>query len=156
MKIRAGIVLILLGSGIYSIVSGNDSYMRIEPVRIAFPAPEKEDLKRGYVEALNNLEGTQIFILSGDPHSFRWRLYLSTEQPYFNPVQLNKSRHDLLWKLHHESENRYQPVSLHRTEIISGSNVAQVQIDFRLKIGWQDEPAQYILEVMFELEKLKH
>jgi hypothetical protein len=137
-----------------TILSGNHSAIRMNAMQITFPIPSKEDLERGYVEAIGNLEGLQAFIQSQNNENNHWRLFMLTEQPYFIPIQMNKPHYDLLWKLHQDSESKYQPVRLHRTEIISGISTTQIQIDFRLKVSWRDEPAQYILEVLFELENL--
>jgi len=72
-----------------------------------FPVPTAEDLDRGYLDIqFNNKLSCQIDI----QRVKQWNMYISTDQPYFTPIYLNKSNTDLLWKLRNEPERCFRPL----------------------------------------------
>ncbi|MBC8213168.1 MAG: hypothetical protein H8E71_00795 [Candidatus Marinimicrobia bacterium] len=117
-----------------------------------FPVPTAIDLDRGFIESNNRSSVSEITVNVNNPSNSKYNIFILTDQPYFSPINLNKPHHDLLWKLSSASESLYRPVSLQKSKISTGKGSGSVDIDFRLKLGWNNPPANYRLEVVFILE----
>ena len=127
----------------------------INRLSIRFPVPTAQDLDRGYVESHLSLGQSDLSIQTSVPGMTAWKLYITTEQPFFTPANLNKPHNDILWKLRDESESKYRPVGLQRTLVSTGRSTRNIELDFRLVLEWTDPPAEYIAEILFSLETTK-
>lgn len=116
-----------------------------------FPVPTAEDLDRGYLDIqFSNELSSQI----DNQRVSQWNMYISTDQPYFTPVYLNKSNTDLLWKLRNEPERCFRPLDLQENLITSGNFSRSIDLDFRLKLDWSDPSAEYSIRIKFGLETI--
>lgn len=119
---------------------------------LSFPVPTAQDLDKGYIESNSGSSALDISISVNKQSNTKYILFIKTEQPYFYPINLNKSHYDLLWKLSSASESRYRPVRLQKIKVAAGIASSNVDVDFRLELDWNDPPANYRLEVVFILE----
>lgn len=127
-----------------------DGYIKLNRVSIAFPTPVAEDLDRGYIDG-RYTETVDLSMQVGGSGNKSWHLYISCEQPYFMPVHINKPHYDLMWKLKSDPDSKYRSIRHGRTHVVSGRSVVRVDLDFRMSVGWQDTPANYIIELLFEI-----
>ena len=136
------------------ILSSNGS-IQMNRIIINFPIPRAEDLNKGFLDIHHSVGRPDLSIQTNVSETVPWNLYITTEHPFFMPVRLNKPHYDLLWKLSSEPDSKFRPLALQRVRVASGKSSLNVNLDFRLKIGWNDPPAEYSIEIMFELETLK-
>jgi len=134
---------------------GSKGSIKLNRIRISFPAPCAEDLNRGYIETDYHPGEADLSIQVFGAEQKQWNLYVTAEHPFFLPVHLEKPHNDLMWKRKNEPDSQYRSVRLNRTLITTGHSFVHVDLDFRMKLGWHDLPSEYIIEIIFELEEVK-
>ena len=150
MKTR--IIIPALFLAIFSVISSAlCQTLMLERYQIVFPFITEEDLDLGYKD-LRAAGERDLSVRAEAPDRQEWVLTLRAEQVCFMPAALQKSHTDLLWKLSEEPAASFRPLSMQPVEAARGRAAQTVNIDLRLKLGWDDKPADYMLDIIFELK----
>jgi hypothetical protein len=145
-----GIFLTLMVHAPAAVRTGAD--LNLFPASLRFSVPKAEDLDRGYLEGSLS-SPAMVSIQVNGPEGEPWNLYLVCEHPLFFPADLDKPFHHLAWKFRNEPSGRYRPLEIGRQYILSGRSAARVELDFRFYVDWSDPPADYTMEILFEVER---
>ncbi len=119
---------------------------------VTFPIVTAETLDKGYIDSRYSFKLEDKFSKIRSNKTMITKMYITTNQPYFTPLNLKKSHEDILWKLHNEPESRFRPIDFQLDRIHSGGSFQNVELDFRLMLDWKDFPGKYSFESNFILE----
>ena len=140
------ILILIIGLAISSSLSISSRF-------ITFPPPVSKNLDDGFLLASAELNLPDIVISTSFNYKAKWRLSIAATDPFFSPNTYEKLSSDLLWKLSNEPESNYRAITESADIILSGYGSREIELNFKLLVGWDDYPGNYSLELDFFLDE---
>ena len=94
-----------------------------------------------------------IIISTSYNYKAKLQLSIAATDPFFLPNTNEKSGSDLLWKISNEPESNYKSITESANIILSGYGSRDIELNFKLLVGWNDHPANYSLELDIILDE---
>ena len=125
----------------------------VYPMTIPFREVDSYDLNHGFIDTEISFSAIPSSLEINLEDNQKWSLYIFSENQFLLPYQLEKPISDIMWKLKSQPINHYKELSQNKVLILSGIGKKDIKIDLKIKLDWNDFPANYQLETIFELEK---
>ena len=120
---------------------------------INFPSPVSKNLDDGFLLSSAEINLPDIIISTSYNYKAKWQLSIVATDPFFLPNTNEKSASDLLWKISNEPESNYKSITESANIILSGYGSRDIELNFKLLVGWNDHPANYSLELDIILDE---
>ena len=120
---------------------------------INFPSPVSKNLDDGFLLSSAEINLPDIIISTSYNYKAKWQLSIAATDPFFLPNTNEKSASDLLWKISNEPESNYKSITESANIILSGYGSRDIELNFKLLVGWNDHPANYSLELDIILDE---
>lgn len=128
-----------------------DLFLEAENGTVDFGYVYASDLMNGFKElGASTLDYAERFTVT-DTGTAGWELTARAESPVFISPHGSKPCSDLEWRLN--DTGNYSPLTTSASVVATGSGDETIELDYRIKTGWDDTPGAYNLTVVYTLSE---
>jgi len=114
-----------------------------------FGAITVSDLAAGFKEIDPSPLYHALKVSVADTEPVNWVLKIRAAYPVFSTVAGDKPCDDFGWRIN--GTGFYTPLNTADDTVTSGTGNADVELDFRMRVGWNDAPGDYKLTIVFTI-----